>query len=48
MCEVADEELAGITPRITKPISEEFQDIGYYKDENGNTQFGIIPKQLTY
>jgi len=44
MCEVADEELAGITPCTTKPISSGFQDIGYYKDEKGYTRFGVIPK----
>ena len=26
-------------------VSNEFQDIGYYKDEKGYTRFGIIPKQ---
>ena len=45
MCEIADEELRDITPRKQENISKEFQDIGYYKDENGYTRYGIIPKQ---
>lgn len=44
MAEIADEELSDIIPRIKQPISNNFQDIGYYKDENGYTRFGIIPK----
>lgn len=44
MCEVADEELNDIIPRSQKPISEGFQDIGYYTDEYGHKRFGIIPK----
>ena len=45
MCEIADEELNDIIPREQKPIKDEFQDIGYYKDEKGYTRYGIIPKQ---
>ena len=45
MCEIADEELNDIIPKKQKNISDEFQDIGYYKDERGYTRFGIIPKQ---
>lgn len=47
MAEIADEELNGIIPKSNKPISQEFQDIGYYKDEKGYTRFGIIPKKIT-
>lgn len=46
MAEIADEELSGVIPRINKPIVEDFQDIGYYIDEYGRKQFGIIPKTL--
>ena len=46
MAEVADEELNGIIPKSSKPISQDFQDIGYYKDEKGYTRFGIIPKKM--
>ena len=45
MCEVGDEELNDIIPREYKPVSSNFQDVGYYKDENGYTRFGLIPKQ---
>lgn len=45
MCEVADEELNNVLPKEFKPISEGFQDIGYYIDENGHRRFGIIPKK---
>ena len=45
MCEIADEELNDIIPRQHKELKNEFQDIGYYKDEKGYTRFGIIPKQ---
>ena len=48
MCEVADEELNDIIPRTQKPVSEGFQDIGYYKDENGYVKFGIIPKTIQH
>ena len=46
MAEIADEELNGIIPKSNKPISQDFQDIGYYKDEKGYTRFGIIPKKI--
>lgn len=44
MAEIADEELSGIPPRPNKPIVQNFQDVGYYKDEKGYTRFGVIPK----
>lgn len=44
MCEIADEELNDIAPKEKTQYSSEFRDIGYYKDENGYTKFGIIPK----
>ena len=33
-------------PKSSKPVSQDFQDIGYYKDEKGYTRFGIIPKKV--
>ena len=45
MCEIADEELNDIVPRQQKQIKDEFQDIGYYRDEHGYMRFGVIPKQ---
>ena len=43
MAEIADEELSELAPVIQKTVSQEFQDIGYYIDENGYRQYGIIP-----
>jgi len=47
MAEVADEELVGTIPRSQKPVSQDFQDIGFYY-ENGIKKFGIIPKENKY
>ena len=44
MAEIADEELSEVIPTQQKPASQEFRDVGYYKDERGNIKFGIIPK----
>lgn len=48
MCELADEELSGVTPRSEIVETEEIQDIGYYYDENGVKHYGVIPKQVTF
>ena len=47
MAEIADEELSEVVPVAVKDMSNEFQDIGYYKDEKGYTRYGIIPKDNT-
>lgn len=47
MAEIADEELSEVVPVATKDIKKEFQDIGYYIDENGYRRYGIIPKDNT-
>ena len=47
MVEIADEELSEVIPVAVKSIENQFQDIGYYKDEKGYTRFGVIPKQIT-
>jgi hypothetical protein len=44
MVEIADEELSEVIPVAVKSIENQFQDIGYYKDEKGYTRFGVIPK----
>lgn len=44
MCEVGDEELSDIIPKVNIQEKKEFRDIGYYKDEKGYTRYGIIPK----
>ena len=43
MTEIADEEMAGI--RIPKKISNNsWQEVGYYRDEDGHKRFGVIKK----
>ncbi len=48
MAEIADEELSDIIPRKEKPVSEGFNDIGYYIDEKGYRKFGVIPNKKEY
>ena len=43
-CELADEELSGITPQAQKKADDEFVDFGYYYDERGIKHFGPIKK----
>lgn len=43
LCELADEELHGVTAKEVTQFTSEFQDIGYYVDENGYKKFGVIP-----
>ena len=45
MAELADEELSGVIPKQVEVQNDTWQDIGYYKDENGNTRWGVIPKK---
>ena len=42
MAEVADEELSGIPPTVMNSVSRQWQDIGYYIDENGIKRRGVI------
>jgi hypothetical protein len=44
MAEIADEEVSELVPVAVKEVKNEFQDIGYYKDEKGYTRYGVIPK----
>lgn len=44
MAELADEELQGVIPKQLVIENNEWQDIGYYTDENGCMRWGIIPK----
>jgi hypothetical protein len=41
---LADQELSGRQPTTVVKEVEEFQDYGYYRDENGIKHFGLIPK----
>lgn len=45
---LANQELSGRTPVKTAPVSEDWQDFGYYTDENGYKRYGIIPKKKEY
>lgn len=45
MAMLADQDLTGRIPIRVQPVDETFTDFGYYIDENGYRQFGIIPKQ---
>lgn len=42
---LADEELQGISPKSVQQDDNEFEDIGYYFDENGYRRFGVIPNK---
>lgn len=44
MALLADQELTGRAPIMVKAIEEDFEDFGYYIDENGYRQWGVIPK----
>lgn len=43
-CEIAEEELTGITPAVINSISREWRDFGYYTDENGIKRKGVLPR----
>lgn len=46
MAELADEELGGVIATDVEPEEENnFQDLGYYRDDKGVRHFGPIPKQ---
>ncbi len=44
LCEIADEDLLGEPAKANESVSKELQEFGYYYDEYGHKQFGIIPK----
>lgn len=45
MCELADEELAGVIPKQVTVQNDTWQDVGYYTDEHGCKRWGVIPKK---
>lgn len=45
MCMLADEELIGVIPRVDEIVSAKWKDIGWYVNEKGYKQFGIIQHQ---
>ena len=48
MAEIGDEELFGINPTKTVNVEAVWQDIGYYRDENGHMKYGAIPSTDKY
>jgi hypothetical protein len=48
MTELADEELMGLTPKIQNETKNQWKDIGWYIDEKGYKQYGVIPKSNGY
>ena len=44
-CEIADEDMYDLRIRKVDDIASQWQDFGYYIDERGYRQFGIIPGQ---
>ncbi len=45
MALLADEELQGVVPKLVEEVKGEWEDIGFYTDEDGNRRYGTIPKQ---
>lgn len=45
MAEIADEDLSGITPTTVESIKNQWQDFGWYTDENGIKRRGVIPRR---
>lgn len=43
MAEIADEDMSGLTPVKFSANKNEWQDFGYYTDDNGYKRFGVIP-----
>lgn len=41
--EIADEDMSGLTPTKISTNKNEWQDFGYYTDDNGYKRFGVIP-----
>lgn len=44
MAELGDEEMAGVIPQQVEKYEDEWQDIGWYIDDNGVRRYGVIPK----
>lgn len=46
--EIGDEELYGINPTKVVGVESNWEDFGYYRDENGHMQYGVIPNKSKY
>ena len=44
ICEIGDEELSGVSPKIANEIQNTWQDFGYYIDQYGRRQRGVIKR----
>lgn len=44
MCELGDEELRDVVPKVVTVLADTWQDIGYYTDERGIKRYGLIPR----
>lgn len=45
MALLADEELQGVVPKKIEKVIDNWQEIGYYTDQNGNRRYGVLPKK---
>ena len=43
--EIADEELTGVTPTTINTRNKTWQDVGYYRNDKGYIEYGVIPKK---
>lgn len=43
LCEIADEDLLGEPARAADKDTSQLQDFGYYTDDHGRKQYGVIP-----
>ena len=46
--EIADEELTGVTPTTINNRNKTWQDVGYYRNDKGYIEYGVIPKKNTW
>ena len=44
LCEILDEDMLGITASPEQSETDEFEEFGYYYDNNGVKHFGVLPK----
>ena len=44
-CEIADEDMSGVTPTTVESVKSQWKDFGWYIDENGYKRRGVIPQQ---
>ena len=44
-CEIADEELTGVTPTSLNVKNKQWKDVGYFRNEKGYLEYGVIPSR---